>query len=181
MRTFWRWTPPPVSPLGTSPSAIQKRANPAPSRRLFLHFTAQPSMHFGTLPLDPTPNRGMVDRQAPLGHESLWLGDTRSGAATLDSVSSAGFRSIHLRGRPDVYARQPVRRCARNRRSNWDFHRSAGISLWDSNENAEAYQKDTYPEVQKHLSKVIDGTPKVQTYEVSSSTFHKVAAGKGTV
>jgi heme-degrading monooxygenase HmoA len=58
---------------------------------------------------------------------------------------------------------------------------AVGISLWDSKENAEAYQKDTYPEVQKHLSKVIDGTPKVQTYEVSSSTFHKVAAGKGTV
>src|SRR6202049_1276629 len=45
---------------------------------------------------------------------------------------------------------------------------AVGISLWDSKENAEAYQKDTYPEVQKHLSKVIDGTPKVQTYEVTA-------------
>ena len=54
---------------------------------------------------------------------------------------------------------------------------AVGISLWDNKENADAYQRETYPEVQKLLSKVLEGTPKVQTYEVSSSTFHKVAAG----
>jgi len=54
---------------------------------------------------------------------------------------------------------------------------AVGISLWDNKESAEAYQRETYPEVQKLLSKVIQGTPTVQTYEFSSSTFHKVAAG----
>jgi hypothetical protein len=51
-----------------------------------------------------------------------------------------------------------------------------GISLWDEKENAEAYDRNTYPEVQKLLAKVVEGTPQIQTYEVSNSTFHKVAA-----
>ena len=53
---------------------------------------------------------------------------------------------------------------------------AVGISLWDNKDNAEAYQRETYPEVQKLLSKVIEGTPQVQTYEVSLSTIHKMAA-----
>jgi hypothetical protein len=50
-----------------------------------------------------------------------------------------------------------------------------GISLWDQKDNAEAYNRTTYPEVQKLLAKVSDGTPQVQTYEVGSSTIHKTA------
>ena len=50
-----------------------------------------------------------------------------------------------------------------------------GISLWDKVENAEAYNRGTYPEVTKILSKVVEGTPQVETYEVSNSTFHKIA------
>src|SRR2546422_8074659 len=33
------------------------------------------------------------------------------------------------------------------------------ISLWDRKESAEAYGRDTYPEVLKSLAKVIEGTP----------------------
>ncbi len=51
-----------------------------------------------------------------------------------------------------------------------------GISLWDQKENAEAYNRGSYSEVQKTLAKVVEGTPQVQTYEVSNSTFHKIAA-----
>ena len=51
-----------------------------------------------------------------------------------------------------------------------------GISLWDQKEDAEVYNRTTYPEVQKLLSKVIEGTLQVQTYEVSTSTIHKAAA-----
>ena len=51
-----------------------------------------------------------------------------------------------------------------------------GISLWDQKEDAEAYNRTTYPEVQKLLAKVGEGTPQVQTYEVSTSTIHKTAA-----
>jgi heme-degrading monooxygenase HmoA len=51
-----------------------------------------------------------------------------------------------------------------------------GISLWDNKEDAESYNLGTYPEVLKALAKVIKGTPKVKTFEVANSTFHKIAA-----
>ena len=51
-----------------------------------------------------------------------------------------------------------------------------GISLWDKAENAEAYNRGTYPEVAKILGRVLEGTPQVETYEVANSTFHKIAA-----
>ena len=51
-----------------------------------------------------------------------------------------------------------------------------GISLWEQKEDAEAYDRTTYPEVQKLLARVSEGTPQVQTYEVGSSTIHKAAA-----
>ncbi len=53
---------------------------------------------------------------------------------------------------------------------------AVGISLWDQKENAEAYNRGTYPGIQKSLAKVVEGTPQVQTYEVANSTFHKIAA-----
>jgi hypothetical protein len=49
-----------------------------------------------------------------------------------------------------------------------------GISLWEKAENAEAYNRGTYPEVTKILAKVVQGTPQVETYEVSNSTFHTI-------
>ena len=53
---------------------------------------------------------------------------------------------------------------------------AVAISLWDKKENADAYAKTGYPEVLKNLSKFVEGTPKVQTYEVANSTFHNIAA-----
>src|ERR1700686_3734138 len=49
-----------------------------------------------------------------------------------------------------------------------------GISLGDNKHNAEAYNRGAYLEVAKLLSKVVEGTPRVETYEVSNSTYHKV-------
>jgi heme-degrading monooxygenase HmoA len=50
------------------------------------------------------------------------------------------------------------------------------ISFWDRKEDAEAYNRDKYPEVLKTLSKLIEGTPKVESFEVANSTSHKIAA-----
>lgn len=50
------------------------------------------------------------------------------------------------------------------------------ISLWDGKENAESYNRQGYSEVTKILSKLVEGTPRVKTYEVANSTFHKIAA-----
>jgi quinol monooxygenase YgiN len=49
------------------------------------------------------------------------------------------------------------------------------VSLWDSKQNAEAYNRTAYPEVLKALAKVIDPTPEVRTLEVAYSTFHKIS------
>jgi hypothetical protein len=49
------------------------------------------------------------------------------------------------------------------------------ISLWENKANAEAYNTSTYPEVLRNLGRMIDGTPKVQTFETVTSTFHNVA------
>jgi len=53
---------------------------------------------------------------------------------------------------------------------------AVGISVWDLKENAETYARGAYSAVLKALEQVVEGTPRVQTYEVSNSTFHKIAA-----
>ncbi len=50
------------------------------------------------------------------------------------------------------------------------------ISLWDRAESAEAYNREAYPEVAKSLATLIDGQPKVETFNVANSTSHKIAA-----
>jgi heme-degrading monooxygenase HmoA len=51
------------------------------------------------------------------------------------------------------------------------------ISLWDSKQNAEAYDANTYKDILKMLGSVIEGTPKVEITEVLHSTFHEIHAG----
>ena len=51
-----------------------------------------------------------------------------------------------------------------------------GISLWENAENAEAYNRGSYQDVTKILGRVVDGSSKVETYDVANSTFHKIAA-----
>ncbi|MCU1270888.1 MAG: hypothetical protein JWN74_2182 [Acidobacteriaceae bacterium] len=49
------------------------------------------------------------------------------------------------------------------------------ISLWENKTDAEAYNTNTYPEVLKTMARFIEGTPKVQTSDVVTSTCHKIA------
>jgi heme-degrading monooxygenase HmoA len=49
------------------------------------------------------------------------------------------------------------------------------ISLWDTKEQVETYDKNTYPTVLKTLNKFIDGAPKVRTYSVLNSTLHQLS------
>src|SRR6202142_2486820 len=48
------------------------------------------------------------------------------------------------------------------------------ISLWENKADADAYNTNAYPEVLKTLARFIEGTPKVQTSDVVTSTFHKI-------
>ncbi|HSB08907.1 MAG TPA: hypothetical protein VLM38_05310 [Blastocatellia bacterium] len=53
---------------------------------------------------------------------------------------------------------------------------AVAISFWETKENCETYNRAGYPEIQKILTKVVDGTPKVETFELVNSTLHKLAA-----
>ena len=50
------------------------------------------------------------------------------------------------------------------------------ISFWETKENCENYARTGFPEVLKIVSNVIEGTPKVETFELSTSTLHKLSA-----
>jgi len=45
------------------------------------------------------------------------------------------------------------------------------ISLWESKEFAEIYNRELYPEVVRILNKYIEGSPVVKTYEVKYATL----------
>jgi hypothetical protein len=51
---------------------------------------------------------------------------------------------------------------------------AVGISFWNEKENVDVYVREVYPTVLKALANVFHGVPKVRTFEVSNSTFHKI-------
>ena len=53
---------------------------------------------------------------------------------------------------------------------------AVAISFWDKKDSADAYHRKTYPQVLKALSRVVEGTPRVETFEVANSTTHEIAA-----
>jgi hypothetical protein len=60
--------------------------------------------------------------------------------------------------------------------SNPGSSEAISISLWESKANADAYNTTLYPEVLRTFAKIIDGTPKVHTFEAVTSTFHNSLA-----
>jgi heme-degrading monooxygenase HmoA len=50
------------------------------------------------------------------------------------------------------------------------------ISFWETKENCETYNRTGYPELLKIVANVVEGTPKVETFELLTSTLHKLAA-----
>jgi len=57
-----------------------------------------------------------------------------------------------------------------------DGTEAVGISLWDRKKNAAGYYRTTYPHVLELLAKVLEATPEVKSYDVTNSTYHKIAA-----
>src|SRR5262245_5922474 len=51
---------------------------------------------------------------------------------------------------------------------------AVGISFWDTREQADAYNSQSYAEVLKELTNLVEGTPRLQTYDVANSTAHKI-------
>jgi hypothetical protein len=59
--------------------------------------------------------------------------------------------------------------------SNPSSQDAVAISMWENKANADDYNTNIYPQVLKTLANVVDGTPRVQTFETVISTFHNVA------
>lgn len=53
---------------------------------------------------------------------------------------------------------------------------TVAISLWDSQEDAEAYQREHSAEVMALMSSVIEGPPQIRTYDVLYSTGGRTAS-----
>ncbi len=47
------------------------------------------------------------------------------------------------------------------------------ISLWETKEDAEAYNRELYPQIEKIVTRFIEGIPTVKKFEAEYSTFHK--------
>jgi len=48
------------------------------------------------------------------------------------------------------------------------------ISLWETKEHAETYNRELYPQIEKIVAKFIEGIPVVKKFEAEYSTFHKI-------
>jgi heme-degrading monooxygenase HmoA len=62
--------------------------------------------------------------------------------------------------------------------SDADSDRVLALSFWKTREDAERYQREQYNSVRETMQSVLEADPVVRTFEVHTSTGHKIAAGK---
>ena len=53
-----------------------------------------------------------------------------------------------------------------------------GISFWNTKEDAERYHREQYPKVSELLLPLTESAPVVRTFNLQSSTAHKIVATK---
>ena len=57
-------------------------------------------------------------------------------------------------------------------------NRVLALSYWETKEDAERYQREDYARVTEILSNLMESPPSVRTFNVHTSTPHKLVAGK---
>jgi heme-degrading monooxygenase HmoA len=62
--------------------------------------------------------------------------------------------------------------------SDADSNRVLALSFWKTREDAERYQREQYNSVRDALQPLLEAEPVVRTFEVHSSTGHKITASK---
>ncbi len=62
--------------------------------------------------------------------------------------------------------------------SDLDSNRILTMSFWKSKEDAERYDRDNFGKVVDLLSNLLESKPLVRTFNVHTSTLHKIAAGR---
>jgi heme-degrading monooxygenase HmoA len=52
------------------------------------------------------------------------------------------------------------------------------LSFWNKREDAEQYHREQYPKIHDTLRHLLDTEPVIRTFDVHTSTTHRIAAGK---
>jgi heme-degrading monooxygenase HmoA len=56
--------------------------------------------------------------------------------------------------------------------------RVLALSFWKSKEDAEKYHQEGFPKVNEIIRGLIEGIPRVETFDLEQSTVYKIEAGK---
>ena len=62
--------------------------------------------------------------------------------------------------------------------SDTEDNRVQALSYWNSKEDAERYQREQYPAIHEMVRHLLEAEPVIRTFNVDSSTTHRIAAGK---
>jgi heme-degrading monooxygenase HmoA len=62
--------------------------------------------------------------------------------------------------------------------SDTESNRVLGLSFWNSKEDAERYHREQFPKIHEMLKHLLETEPVIRTFDVHSSTTHRIAAGK---
>jgi heme-degrading monooxygenase HmoA len=62
--------------------------------------------------------------------------------------------------------------------SDTESNRVLAQSFWNTREDAERYNREQYPAVHEMIRPLLETEPSIRTFNVDSSTTHRIAAGK---
>ena len=62
--------------------------------------------------------------------------------------------------------------------SDKEDNRVLSLSFWNAREDAEEYHRAQYEKVHEMVRNLLDAEPVIRTFDVHSSTTHRIAAGK---
>ncbi len=62
--------------------------------------------------------------------------------------------------------------------SNREPERILALSFWQNEEQAERYHHEQFPHITEILNNDLENEPQVETFNVDTSTTHKIARGK---
>jgi len=62
--------------------------------------------------------------------------------------------------------------------SDKDDNRVLSLSFWNTKEDAEQYHRVAYQKVHETLQRLLESEPVIRTFDVHTSTTHRIAAGK---
>ena len=62
--------------------------------------------------------------------------------------------------------------------SDMESNRVLALSFWKTKDDAERYHREQYPKINEILASLLETAPVIRTFNVHTSTPHKIAVGK---